>query len=56
MCVTVTVVMVMLLRDFGPYGIMFMNMCCYNRCHGNAINEFWALRDDIYECVCCCKG
>jgi hypothetical protein len=20
-------------RDFGPYGILFMNECCYNRCH-----------------------
>jgi hypothetical protein len=27
-CVTViTVAMVMLLRDFGPYGITFMNVC-----------------------------
>jgi uncharacterized YccA/Bax inhibitor family protein len=24
MCIVITVVMVMLLRDFGPYGIIFM--------------------------------
>jgi hypothetical protein len=28
-CVVITVIMVMLLRDFGPYGIIFMIMCVY---------------------------
>jgi hypothetical protein len=27
MCVIVTVTMVMLLRDFGPYEIMFVTVC-----------------------------
>jgi hypothetical protein len=27
MCFVITVAMVMLLRDFGPYGIIFMTMC-----------------------------
>jgi hypothetical protein len=43
MCVVITVAMVMLLMDFGPYEIIFINVCCYNRCHGNAVNGFWAL-------------
>jgi hypothetical protein len=43
----------LLLRDFAPYGITFMNMCvcCYNRCRGNAVKGFWALWYNIYECV-----
>jgi hypothetical protein len=48
MCVT-TVAMVMPSKDFGPYGVIFMNVC-YNRCHGNAVKGFWALWD-IYECA-----
>jgi hypothetical protein len=43
MCVVMPVAMVMPLRDFGPYEIMFMNVCCYDRCHGNAIKRFWTL-------------
>jgi hypothetical protein len=27
----------LLLRGFGPCGIIFMNVCFYNRCHGNAV-------------------
>jgi hypothetical protein len=23
----------------------------YNRCHGDAVKEFWAIQDDIYDCV-----
>jgi hypothetical protein len=45
MHVVTTVAMIMLLRDFGPYGIIFMNACCYNRCHDNAVKGFWALWD-----------
>jgi hypothetical protein len=26
-------------------------VCCYNRCHGNAVMRFWASWDDIYECL-----
>jgi hypothetical protein len=33
----------LLFRDFGPYGIIFMNVCCYNRGHGNAVKSFGAL-------------
>jgi hypothetical protein len=45
--------MVMLLRDSGPYEIIYMNVCViYNHCHGNAVKRFWALWDNIYECVC----
>jgi hypothetical protein len=36
----ITVVMLMLLRDFGPYMIIFWNECC-NRCHGDAVKGFW---------------
>jgi hypothetical protein len=41
----------LLLRDFEPYGI-FMCLCCYNSCHGNAVTGIWDLRDNIYEGVC----
>jgi hypothetical protein len=33
-----------------PY-FMFMNVCCYNRCHGNTVEGFWALWDNIYDCM-----
>jgi hypothetical protein len=37
--------------DFGPYGIInIYDVCCY-RCHDNAVKGFWALRDNIYDCV-----
>jgi hypothetical protein len=36
----ITVAMVMLLRDFGLYG---MCMVLYNHCHGNGVKGFWAL-------------
>jgi hypothetical protein len=39
----------LLVKDFGPYGIIFMN----NRCHGVAIKEFYAVWYNIYECACC---
>jgi hypothetical protein len=29
MCATITVVMIMLLKDFGYYGIIFMTKCVY---------------------------
>jgi hypothetical protein len=41
----------LLFRDFGPCGI-FMTMCYNNRCHGNTVEGFWALRDNIYDYVC----
>jgi hypothetical protein len=28
-CIVITVAMVMLMRDFGPYGIMFVTACVY---------------------------
>jgi hypothetical protein len=31
--------------DFGPYVIIYINVCCYNCCHGNADKEFWTLWD-----------
>jgi hypothetical protein len=48
-CVVITFAMVMVLRDFGPYGIIFV--CCYNLYHGNGVKGFWALWDNIYEHV-----
>jgi hypothetical protein len=41
----------LMLRDFGPYGIIYMNVCCHNVCHGNSGKGFWALWD-IYGYVC----
>jgi hypothetical protein len=36
------------LRDFGPYGLIYLRMCAYyNRCRGNTFKGFWALRDSI---------
>lgn len=40
----------LLSRDFEPYGIIFMNVCCYNRCHSKAVMGFWVLWD-IYKYV-----
>jgi hypothetical protein len=31
----------MLLSD--SYSTIHMNVCCYNRCHDNAVKGFWAL-------------
>jgi hypothetical protein len=39
----------LLLRDIGCNGIIFMNACCYNHCHGNIVKGFWALLDNIYD-------
>jgi hypothetical protein len=51
-CVVTTVTMIILLRDFGPYGVIFMMcVCCYNRYHDNAVKGFWALWSNIYD-VC----
>jgi hypothetical protein len=41
----------MLLGDFGPYGIIFMNVFCYNRCHGNTVKGFLTLWDNNYYYV-----
>lgn len=35
---------------FGPYSIIFMTMR-HNLYHGNAVKGFWALWDNIYDCV-----
>jgi hypothetical protein len=32
-------------------GYYFLNKCCYNHCHGNAVKGFRALRDNIYDCM-----
>jgi hypothetical protein len=42
----------LLLRDFGPYGIIFM-MCMffYNWCNGNAVKVFCPLLDNILACA-----
>jgi hypothetical protein len=29
-----------------------VSVCCYNRCHGNAVKEFGVEYDHIYKCVC----
>jgi hypothetical protein len=43
-CSVITVaIIVILLRDFEPYGILFINVCCYDRCHGNIVKGFWSL-------------
>jgi hypothetical protein len=39
----------LLQRDFRPYGTIFMTVCCYELCHGNAFKGFWALVDTIYD-------
>jgi hypothetical protein len=38
--------------DFDPYGIMFVNVCCYGRCHGDAAEGVCVLWVNLYECVC----
>jgi hypothetical protein len=50
-CFVVIFAMVIMLRDFGYSGIIFMNLCCYNHCLGFAVKRFWALWDNIYDCV-----
>jgi hypothetical protein len=42
----------MLLRDFEPYGILFVNVCFYSHYHSHAVKGVWALWNFIYECVC----
>jgi hypothetical protein len=46
----ITVAKVTLLREFESRDI-YGCMRCYNCCHGNAAKEFWALWDNIYDCV-----
>jgi hypothetical protein len=41
--VVINVAMVMLLKNSGLYGKIFVNMCCY-RCYGNAVKKCWTLR------------
>jgi hypothetical protein len=40
--ISITLIMVMLLRDFGLYGTVFMIVFFCNRCYGNAV-ENWAV-------------
>jgi hypothetical protein len=54
--VVITLAMVMLLRDFGPYGIIFFSVCCYNCCHGNAVKRCWTVWNSIYDHVCLLFG
>jgi hypothetical protein len=57
--VVVAVVMAMLSRYFGPYGIIIMNVCCYKHCHVIVVKGFWALRDNIHKYIYCynqCQG
>jgi hypothetical protein len=43
----------LLLRDFGHYWIIFMNVYILTDCcHGNAVTGFWTLCDSIQYCVC----
>jgi hypothetical protein len=51
MCFAVIFAIVMLLRDFAPYAIIFMNVCGYNRCHGMLLRDFW-LYGVIFMNVC----
>jgi hypothetical protein len=44
-----TVALEMLFGDFGPFGIIFMNVCCY---HGNVVEVIWALWDNICDYMC----
>jgi hypothetical protein len=46
----ITVAMIMLLWDFGPYGMTCV-MCPYNRCPGNGVKEFWTY-GIIFMVVC----
>jgi hypothetical protein len=41
----------LLLRDTGPYGIIFMNVCCYSSCHDNALKGLLGLTSSIYKLV-----
>jgi hypothetical protein len=48
-----TVVMLMLLRDFLPCVLILINVCC-NCCHGSinkGVKGFWVLRD-IFMTLC----
>jgi hypothetical protein len=39
----------LLLRDFEPCGKIFMNVCGYIPCHGNAVKGLCALWDNTYD-------
>jgi hypothetical protein len=41
----------LLLKDFGPYEMIFVNVCCYNRCHENAVKGFRSYGVIFMECV-----
>jgi hypothetical protein len=53
MCFAVIFAIVMLLRDFAPYAIIFVRVCVcvYNRCHGMLLRDFW-LYGIIFMNVC----
>jgi hypothetical protein len=54
--VVITLDVVMLLRDLGPHGIIFFSVCCYNRCHGNAVKGCWTVWNNIYDHMCLLFG
>jgi hypothetical protein len=43
----------LLLRDFGPYGIIYIyeRMCCNNLCYGKCVKGICTLWNTIHECV-----
>jgi hypothetical protein len=41
----------LLLRDFRPYGIIFINVYCYNHCDYKALKRSCILRSNIYYSV-----
>jgi hypothetical protein len=42
----------LLLRNFKPYEIIFINVCCHNICRVNAFKGIRALWHNIYDYVC----
>jgi hypothetical protein len=44
----------LLLRDFGRYVIIFINVCCYNRYHYNNFKQILGLMEylGLYVSVC----
>jgi hypothetical protein len=59
MCFVVTVAMVMLWRDFGPYVTRFVNVCFVVAVAAVMLwRDFGPLGQDLWVCVCCsrCHG
>jgi hypothetical protein len=45
----------LLLREFVPYGTIFMIIRCYNCCHGNYVKGIWALWDNCKDRILACN-